>query len=148
MRAGVYLRISRDAEGKALGVKRQEEDCKALAKQRGWKVTATYSDNDISAGGHKKRPGWEALLSALEKHEIDAVVAYSSSRMYRRPADLQRLIALAKANGGVEIATCVSGKIDLSTADGRMLAGILAEIDQGELERVSERQRRQIKEKK
>jgi DNA invertase Pin-like site-specific DNA recombinase len=32
-----------------------------------------------------------------------------------------------------------SGNIDLSTGDGRMIAGILAQNDQGEVERLQER---------
>jgi DNA invertase Pin-like site-specific DNA recombinase len=39
VRAAAYVRISRDREGQALGVARQEDDCKALAERRGWTVT-------------------------------------------------------------------------------------------------------------
>jgi len=147
MRAAVYVRISRDAEGEALGVKRQEEDARALAERRGWETVRVFRDNDISAGGKRKRPGWEALLKAVETGEIDAIVAYSASRMYRRPADLYRLIELSKTRP-LEIATVVSGEIDLNHADGRGVAGILAHVDQMELERVGERQRRKQKELK
>jgi DNA invertase Pin-like site-specific DNA recombinase len=48
------------------------------------------------------------------------------------------LIDLTKT-GGVEIDTVASGRIDLATADGRMIAGLLAQIDQGEAGRISER---------
>jgi site-specific DNA recombinase len=57
-RAGIYVRISRDPEGEALGVDRQERDCKKLVKRRGWEVADTYSDNDITATGRKPRPEW------------------------------------------------------------------------------------------
>ncbi len=49
MQAGVYVRISDDPTGRAAGVMRQEEDCRALAKRNGWIVAQVYSDNDISA---------------------------------------------------------------------------------------------------
>jgi hypothetical protein len=53
------------------------------------------------------------------------------------------LLDLAKARG-IQIATVASGDVDLSTADGRMLAGILVSIDRGEAERISERIRRKL----
>jgi DNA invertase Pin-like site-specific DNA recombinase len=140
-RAGVYLRISRDTEGEGLGVQRQEADARALADRRGWEVVEVYKDNDISATG--KRPGWEKLLRDIEGGYVDALIAYSSSRMYRRPADLERLIKLAE-DRDLDIATVASGNIDLTTADGRMLAGLLATIDRGEMERVGERVRRKL----
>lgn len=142
-RAAIYARISKDADGDELGVKRQAKLCREAAAEKGWDVVGTYVDNDRSAMSRtKKRPEWERLLGDIEEGRIDAVVAYSSSRMYRRPADLQRLINLAE-KGRVEIATVASGRIDLDTADGRMLAGILANIDQGEAERTAERIRAQ-----
>lgn len=140
--AGLYVRISRDSEAEGLGVARQEADCQKLATARGWDVSVpVYSDNDISATSGRRRPGWERLLKDLETGRINAVVAYSSSRMYRRPADLGRLVTLTKARS-IEIATVASGSINLDTVDGRMLAGILAEIDQAEAERTGERVKR------
>ncbi len=140
--AAIYTRISSDAEGRELGVDRQEHDCRALAERHGWTVgqNAVYQDNDISAASGKRRPRWEDLLKDLEDGRVQAVVAYSSSRMYRRPADLQRLLDIVEKRRA-PIETVASGRIDLTTADGRMLAGILAQIDQGEVERASERQR-------
>ncbi len=47
MQAAVYVRISQDRDGEALGVERQETDCRALAKRRGWEVIEPiYRDND------------------------------------------------------------------------------------------------------
>jgi DNA invertase Pin-like site-specific DNA recombinase len=138
-RAAIYVRISRDPAGKEAGVTRQEADCRKLAADRGWDVVALFPDNDRSATSGKKRPGWEALLAAIETDEIDALVAYSSSRMYRRLADLGRLLDLLKTRPRFKIATVKSGQIDLSSADGRMLANILASVDEAEVDRMRER---------
>lgn len=146
-RAGIYARISDDKEGLELGVDRQVKDARALAARRGWEIAGEYVDNDISASSGRTRPSWERLLKDIESHKIDAVVAYSSSRMYRRVKDLGRLLDLTKQNGGVDIATVVSGDVNLNTADGRMMANILASIDQGEAERTSERVARKIQDK-
>ncbi|MEX0755341.1 MAG: recombinase family protein [Actinomycetota bacterium] len=137
MKAGIYVRISQDRESEEHGIDRQERDARTLAKQRGWTVVDVFADNDVSATSGRRRPEWERLLADLASGRIDAVVAYSSSRMYRRPRDLERLVKL-----NPPIATVVSGTINLDTADGRMMAGILAQIDQAEAERLGERVRR------
>lgn len=142
MQAGVYVRISRDRDGLAAGVQRQEADCRALAASRGWKVYDVYSDDDTSATDRRRvRKAYRRLITDLEAGRVQAVVAYSSSRLYRRARDLEDLISLIEQRR-VEIATVVSGAIDLSTADGRMQARILASIDQGEAERIAERSMR------
>ena len=146
-RAAIYVRISDDKEGRELGVKRQEQDARALAKRKGWEVVGEpYSDNDITGSGRKQRPRWAQLIKDVREDRVDAVVAYSSSRMYRNLRDLSELIELADS-GKVAIATVASGEINLSTADGRMIARILATVDQAEWERTSERVIRKRKEK-
>jgi site-specific DNA recombinase len=58
-----------------LGVDRQREECAALATARGWRVVATVVDNDVSAYSGKRRPGYLALLEAIEAGRVDVVVA-------------------------------------------------------------------------
>jgi DNA invertase Pin-like site-specific DNA recombinase len=138
-----YARISRDLEGEGLGVARQEDDVKALIEKHGWILQEMYVDNDISAstGKKKRRPAYEAMLAAVRAGGVDVIVAYSNSRLTRRPLELEDLITLHEATG-VRIVTVVSGNDDLSTADGRMVARIKASVDAGEAERTSERLRR------
>jgi site-specific DNA recombinase len=137
-RAGIYVRISQDREGLEAGVTRQEEDCRALAKRNGWEIVEVYSDNDLSAYSKKPRPAWKKLLKDIEAGKVNAVLAYSSSRLYRHTRDLLPLLDLAQSKG-TEISTVASGEIDFSTADGRMVAKIKADVDQAEAERNSER---------
>lgn len=140
-RAGIYCRISRDPEGQRVGVERQEEDCLVLAKREGLEVVLpAYVDNDISAStlSKKGRPQFEALLAAARAGEIDVIVAYSNSRLTRRPLELEDLIQLHDRHG-TRIITVASGEDDLSTADGRMVARIKAGVDAAETERAGER---------
>lgn len=60
-----YLRISDDREGKELGVKRQEEDVRALADYLGVTLVRTFIDNDISAStnSHEYRADYEEMLN-------------------------------------------------------------------------------------
>lgn len=72
--AGIYVRISSDPDGTALGVERQARDCQELARSRGWRVASVYEDNDVSATRGKPRPAYARLLADLRAARIDAVV--------------------------------------------------------------------------
>lgn len=150
-RAAVYCRISKDAEKRSEGVERQREDCLALASRLRARVAGEpYVDNDIGASTRsrrKVRPAFEEMLASVERGEVDVIVAYSNSRLTRRPAELERLIQLHEKTG-VQIHTVVSGTDDLSSADGRMVARIKASVDAAESERISERTRRAKAERK
>jgi site-specific DNA recombinase len=139
----IYCRISRDPEGRQVGVDRQEQDCRRIAAQHGLTVTQVFIDNDIGAStlSKKKRPQYEQMMALAEAGQIRAVLSYSNSRLTRRPLELERLIA-AHDRTGVELRTVVSGRDDLSTADGRMTARIKASVDAAESERIGERVRR------
>src|SRR5690242_10380323 len=113
--AAIYTRISNDREGAGLGVQRQEEDCRDLAKALGWTVARVYQDNDISAYQRKKpRPGYNQMLKDLQSGEIDAVIAWHSDRLHRRTAELETFIQIIEASGA-EVSTVRGGQVDLST---------------------------------
>ncbi|MEE3127550.1 MAG: recombinase family protein [Actinomycetota bacterium] len=140
-RAGLYARISEDAEGRGLGVQRQTADGQDLIERKGWTLAATYVDNDVSATRGTVRPEYERLLADMVSGEIDAVVVWALDRLHRRPAELERFIAVAEQHG-VALAS-VSGDHDLSTPDGRLYARMLGAVAAGEAEKISLRVRRQ-----
>lgn len=139
--AAIYARISLDPEGEALGVARQEQDCRELATRDGLDVVAAFTDNDIGASTRsrkKTRPGYADMLRRARQGEFSVIVAYSNSRLTRRPLELEELITLYEQHG-VRITTVVSGNDDLTTADGRMVARIKGNVDAAEAERTAER---------
>lgn len=139
--AAIYSRISHDPAERALGVERQEQDCRALIARNGWLLAGEpYRENDTSASTRStaKRPVYERMLTDVAAGLVDVVVAYSTSRLTRRPLDYERLISLVQT-AGLRIATVMSGAVDLSTADGRAVARILAAMDAAEAERAGER---------
>jgi site-specific DNA recombinase len=141
--AGIYCRISRDPEGTEHGVTRQETDCRELAERQGLTVHRVYVDNDISAStlSRKARPAYEEMIDDARSGAFSVILAYSNSRLTRRPRELEELLTLHE-NHGTRIQTVVSGNDDLSTADGRMTARIKASVDAAESERTGERLRR------
>lgn len=141
VRALLYLRQSADRTLEELAVTRQREDLLKLAELRRWTVVGELVDNDISAAGGKRRPGFEAALLALTRGEADVLAARDLDRMTRNARDTLRLIEVGKKAG--TLLAFVSGTdFNLASADGRTLAGILSSIAQGEIEKKSERHRR------
>ncbi|HET6834346.1 MAG TPA: recombinase family protein, partial [Acidimicrobiales bacterium] len=138
---GVYARISDDRAGSGLGVARQQGDCEALAKARGWDVVETYVDNDISAYRGKARPGYGRLLTDLSTGRIGGVVAWHPDRLHRSPIELEAFIDAVEATGAV-VATVQAGDVDLSTPSGRMVARIVGAVARHESEHKAERQKR------
>lgn len=146
-RAAIYTRISDDREGRALGVQRQEEDCRALAGRLGWDVTEVYSDNDTSAFSGKPRPAYRRMLADVSAKRVDAVLAYAPDRLYRRLADLAEFIDTVTV-AGCAVQTVAAGEVDLSTASGRTTAKLLGVIAEGESDRQGERVRRKLEQRR
>lgn len=150
IRAFKYLRISDDPEGLEAGVTRQDEDTDKLAKRLGVTVVETFVDNDRSAStlSTKPREDYERMMKAAPQvlGAGDMILAYSNSRLTRRPMEWEGILDLYSAHR-IEVHTSVSGSINLATADGRAMARTLAAWDAAEAERISERVKRAVTQK-
>lgn len=140
----IYVRISSDREGRELGVQRQEEDCRLLADRLGLSPGEVYRDNDVGASrlSRKPRPAYARMLADARDGRVGTVLAWSTSRLTRRPREFEDWIDLAD-DGCVRISTVKAGDVDLSTAAGRFYARMLAARDAAEAEEASERARRE-----
>lgn len=143
MDAVIYLRVSQDRTGEELGVARQREDCRKLAEVRGWTVVDEFTDNDVSAAGKRRRPGFEAALAALQEGRARVVLAWDMTRLTRNARDRLRLLEAGKRHG-VIVAFVRGSDLDLGTPAGRLTADILGSVAQHEIEQKSDRQRRAI----
>jgi DNA invertase Pin-like site-specific DNA recombinase len=143
--AAVYLRQSLDRDGNELGITRQREDCLKLAADKGWAVAGIYPDNDISASSGKRRPEYERMLSDIREGGIGAVLVWDLDRLHRRPIELEAFMALAD-DKHLALAT-VSGDVDLSTAQGRLVARLKGSVAAHEIEHKVARQRRAARQK-
>jgi len=139
--AAIYVRISRDKEGKegaGLGVQRQEDDCRKKAAELGWTVEAVYPDNDTSAYSGKPRKSYERMLDDIRTGRIDGVLCWHTDRLHRSPAELERYMNVVEAHG-VLTETVKAGEMNLSTATGRMAARMFGNLARYEVEHMSER---------
>lgn len=146
MKAAKYRRISDDREGLELGVTRQDEDLNSLASREDLTIVADYCDNDISAStrSRKSRPEYRRMLADARAGKFDVILAYTSSRLTRRPRELEDQIELAE-ECGTRFVYVRSPSFDLNTSAGRRVARILAANDAGEAEDIGERVQRQKK---
>ncbi len=138
--AAKYRRISDDREGRELGINRQDEDLDELAARRGYTIVASYLDNDIGAStrSKKRRDGYADMMADARTGKFKVILAYTSSRLTRRPREHEDLIDLAEGYG-IKYEYLRSPSFDLNTSAGRRIARILAASDAGESEDISER---------
>jgi site-specific DNA recombinase len=144
--AGIYVRISSDPNGEALGVQRQEADARMLCATRGWTVVDVFCDNDRSAFSQRKsRPRYQAMIDAVREGKINTIVAWHPDRLHRQTRELVPFIDLVNAHG-VHVETVTAGIYDLSTPSGRMNARIVGSVAEFESEHKAERIRRKLEE--
>lgn len=135
-RVAIYLRVSTAEQT----VENQERELRAIAERAGWQIVAVYADEGISgAKGRDKRPGFDALLKAATRREIDMVAAWSVDRLGRSLQDLVGFLAEIQG-AGVDLYLHQQA-IDTSTPAGRALfqmMGVFAEFERSMIrERVN-----------
>lgn len=142
-----YARISLDKSGLEEGVTRQDEDTEALRVRHGLPpFVRRFTDNDKSATYGGARPDYEELVKAVKAGEGDVVLVYAMGRLWRNRAERAVGMEIFRQHGVSVL--CVKGPaVDMSTAAGRMLAGVLGEFDTFEVEQMSEREQRKMLQK-
>lgn len=126
-RAALYVRVSTDDQT----IENQLLVLTEVARRSGWEIVHTFSDEGISgAKGRDKRPGYNALLQAIARREVQIVAAWSVDRLGRSLPDLVSFLSDIQAKG------CDlylhQQAIDTSTPSGRMLfqmLGVFAEFE-------------------
>lgn len=140
-KTAVYVRQSEDKTGSAAAVQRQEQDCRLLARAKGWEAPVLYQDNSISATSGKTRPDFEKLLRDVESGAVARVVVWHLDRLTRNMRDLARFIDAGKRHR-VNIASVHGVSLDLGDPTGVAVAQILTAIASMETAHKGQRQKR------
>jgi DNA invertase Pin-like site-specific DNA recombinase len=146
LRAAIYCRISLAKWGDTRKIEDQEEDCRGIVERRGWTLDPRHVFKDPSRSAwqrNRKRPGWESLLEAVDRGEIDAIVVYHGDRLIRQPWDLEQLLRLADQRG-IRLAS-VQGERNLDNPDDRFILRIEAAAACRESDSTSRRQARALR---
>ncbi len=127
-RVAIYARVSTD---RSQTVENQLRELQEVAQRQGWIVTDIFTDEGISgAKGRDKRPGFDALLKAIARREVDLVAAWAVDRIGRSLPHLVGFLGDIQAKG-VDLYLHQQG-LDTSTPSGRMLfqmLGVFADFE-------------------
>ena len=120
-RCGIYLRVSQDTQT----TENQLRVLNEVGERAGWTIVAVFEDAGVSgAKGRDKRPGYDALLKAISRREVDMVAAWSVDRLGRSLSDLVAFLSDIQ-NRGCDLYLHQQA-VDTSTPSGRMLFQMLA----------------------
>ena len=126
-RVAFYLRVSTHDQR----TENQLRELTEVASRAGWNVVATFTDTGISgAKGRKDRPGYDKLLKAITRREVDLVAAWSVDRLGRSLTDLLSFLGEIHSKG-CDLYLHQQG-LDTSTPAGRamfQMMGVFAEFE-------------------
>ncbi len=127
-----------DRNGEASSVSQQEDAARDLIDQRCCTLVGVYVDNSITGTGKKHRPEFYAMLAAVQRGEIDAIVARHMDRIARNARERLLLVEACREHG-VIIALVQGSDMDPTTASGRMIIDVLGSVAEMEVAIKSER---------
>ena len=134
-RIGIYARVS-TRNGQT--VENQLRQLNEVADRMGWSIVAVWTDEGISGSkGRDQRPGFDRMITAINRREVDLVAAWSVDRLGRSLQDLIGFLADLQAKG-CDLYLHQQG-IDTSTPSGRMLFQMLSVFAEFEREMIRER---------
>lgn len=144
IRVVIYCRISSDREGAGIGVDTQEELCRAKADaiaqlfRARVVIVAVFKDNDISAHQRKKpRKDYRRMLGVIKDGAADVVITWHFDRLFRNLTELEEYCDTCKV-ADVATETVKAGDVDMATAAGRMVAGLIGVVAKYESEHKAE----------
>ncbi|MFD0374703.1 recombinase family protein [Streptomyces sp. NPDC127112] len=142
-----YLRISKDAEGKRLGVLRQRKDLTALHVSLGWPPPVFYEDNDKSASKGKPRKDYLRMLADVESGVRDGISVYTVDRLTRKRLEYADFMEWLLVKGRTRVPVRTMENDDFDTANGRMVLDVKAAVAVQEADRMAERTKRAMRQK-
>ena len=82
MRVWLYARLSNDDDPAQNSLQNQQEICRAFAEKKGWSISDSSADDNIS-GMNFSRRGLDMLTAAVQAKQVDAVLVKDLSRLGR-----------------------------------------------------------------
>lgn len=131
MKVAIYARVSTQDQH----ADKQVAAGLDYAQRYGYEVYKTYSD--VISGATESRPAWNELLEDMRKYRFRAVVVAKLDRVGRSLKHLMTLLDEFQAKK-VEIIT-LDGKIDTTTAAGRLQWSLIGAFAEYERQLISER---------
>ena len=141
--AAIYARVStfEQAEGESVDI--QERLCREYIQHEkpGWKVVDVFRDEGHS-GKSVQRPGFQAMLDAIDEGKINAIVCHHLDRFSRDLHDI--LVYLKRLENDEVILSFADENFDFSTPEGKLHFHFLAVFADWYLKNLS-RETRKVK---
>jgi DNA invertase Pin-like site-specific DNA recombinase len=131
MRVALYARVSTADQVTA---PYQLDQLRRYAAERGWEVVREVSDVESGAAA---RPARDGLRKLARQRKLDAILVWKLDRWGRSQADLATSLDELRETGVGFVS--LTEALDLTTASGRLLAGLLAVLAQFERDLLRER---------
>jgi DNA invertase Pin-like site-specific DNA recombinase len=131
-KVAIYARCSTGEQS----LEPQLRDLREYVRNRGWEQIAEYCDF-AESGKNDARPAWNELLTKVRQRKVNVIAIAAIDRIGRSLPSLVKALALIVDCDVTLISLRES--FDLSTAQGRMLAGLFSVLADYELSLIKER---------
>ena len=142
MKVAIYARYSTDTQD-VMSIAGQVANCEALVARESLEVVARFQDEGIS-GNDDNRPGYQDMLSRLERGEFVGIVCDETSRITRNQSELHRLVA--ELNFRDQFLITGDG-IDTRSESSELLLAVKAAVDAMEGRKIGYRTYRSLRER-
>ncbi|GGO72423.1 recombinase family protein [Nocardioides deserti] len=133
-----YLRVSTEEQASSgLGLDAQRARITSEAAHRGW--TVRWLPDEGYSAKNLHRPALTEALHLLAAGEADALVVAKLDRLSRSVVDFSNTLATAKKQGWAVVLLDLG--VDTATPNGKLVAGLMAQIAEWERELIGQRTR-------
>ncbi len=132
VRVAIYCRVSTSDQS----CERQERELLDFATRAGYELVGVWKET--ASGTKDNRPERKKILALAQTRAIDLILVSELSRWGRSLSDLVRTVELLQ-NRNVSLLTQTGLQLDLSSAQGRLIASIFGAIAEFEAELIRER---------
>jgi DNA invertase Pin-like site-specific DNA recombinase len=136
-----YCRVSTEQQLDGLSLAWQRSEVERAVTEREWALAGVL-DEQASAKTRGPRPVLSSLLKRLDGGEFDVLVVAKLDRLARSMLDFYSLLERARKHGWSVV--CLSPALDMTTSQGRMVAGMSMLFAEYEREIMGDRQRESI----
>ncbi len=134
--AAAYIRMSGHKQERSPA--QQKSEIVKLAAREGCRIDHWFQDDAITGdSGPLERPDFRRMLEAAQEGKYQRLLAYDQDRIGRFDSiDAGQWMAPLRT-AGVQVITCVQGKIDWTTFEGRIIYTVNQEAKKRFLEELS-----------
>lgn len=133
--AVIYARVSSEKQEENTSISMQVEKAQSYAATYDYHVQDVFQD--VSSGGNTDRDGFQAMMTAIERGGVNAIIVFKLDRLHRSLKNLLNHKAELEA-AGVSIVS-VSEQIDTTTASGKLFFNIIGSFAEFEKDVINQR---------